>query len=289
MSQKTISLCIIGKPNVGKSVLLNKLIGQKLSIVTHKINTTRCIITGIVTIQDTQLIILDTPGIFIPNTPLDKLTIRRTWSSLRSVDIIVFIIDSTQHIDHFILQTLKKLQIFKKNIIILFNKIDIYSRYQQVMEDVINFQFTDIIMFKVSALTGENIDNVLHYVQNKAVLSSWLYDANDITNLSMRFLATEITREQLLLNLHQELPYNLVVNTEMWQENKNKSIKIHQIIIVLKDSYKMIILGKHGHRIKEIGLKARIEMQKMFNCKIHLFLFVKVDEFWIKNSRLYNN
>ncbi|MCC8483740.1 MAG: GTPase Era [Rickettsia endosymbiont of Labidopullus appendiculatus] len=287
--QKTISLSIIGKPNAGKSSLLNKLIGQKISIVTPKVQTTRSIITGIVTIKDTQLIILDTPGIFEPKKQLEKAMVRCAWSSLHGVDLVLLIIDSTKPIDQFTLQILKKLQTLKINLIFLLNKIDTPSEYLEEIENTLNSQFIDSYILKLSVLSGKNINKLLNYIQSQARESPWLYEEDDVTNLPMRFLAAEITREQLFLNLHQELPYNLTVQTEMWQENNDKSIKIHQVIVVSRDSYKTIILGKNGCKIKEIGSKARIEMQISFDCKIHLFLFVKVRELWQDDPNSYNH
>lgn len=289
ISQKTISLCIIGKPNAGKSSLLNELIGQKISIVTNKVQTTRSIITGIVTIKDTQLIILDTPGVFEPKKQLEKAMVRCAWSSLHGVDLVLLIIDSTKPIDQFTLQILKKLQNLKINLMFLLNKIDIPSKYLEEIENIIRSQFIDANIFKISVLNGENINNLLSYIQSQAELSPWLYEEDDVTNLPMRFLAAEITREQLFFNLHQELPYNLTVQTEMWQENNDKSIKIHQVIVVSKNSYKTIILGKNGCKIKKIGSKARIEMQLAFDCKIHLFLFVKVRELWENDPHSYSH
>ncbi|MDN3030134.1 MULTISPECIES: GTPase Era [Rickettsieae] len=287
--QKTISISIIGKPNAGKSSLLNKLIGQKISIVTPKVQTTRSIITGIVTIKDTQLIILDTPGIFEPKKQLEKAMVRCAWSSLHGVDLVLLIIDSTKPIDQFTLQILKKLQTLKINLIFLLNKIDIPSEYLEEIENTLNSQFVDSYILKLSVLSGKNVNKLLNYIQSHAKESPWLYEEDDVTNLPMRFLAAEITREQLFLNLHQELPYNLTVQTEMWQENNDKSIKIHQVIIVSRDSYKTIILGKNGCKIKEIGSKARIEMQISFDCKIHLFLFVKVRELWQDDPNSYSH
>ncbi|MCC8399672.1 MAG: GTPase Era [Rickettsia endosymbiont of Platyusa sonomae] len=289
ITQKTISLSIIGKPNAGKSSLLNKLIGQKISIVTPKVQTTRSIITGIVTIKDTQLIILDTPGIFEPKKQLEKAMVRCAWSSLHGVDLVLLIIDSTKPMDQFTLQILKKLQTLKINLIFLLNKIDIPSEYLEEIENILNSQFIDSYILKLSVLSGKNINKLLNYIQSQAKESPWLYEEDDVTNLPMRFLAAEITREQLFLNLHQELPYNLTVQTEMWQENNDKSIKIHQVIVVSRDSYKTIILGKNGCKIKEIGSKARIEMQISFDCKIHLFLFVKVRELWQDDPNSYSH
>lgn len=288
-AQKSLSLCIIGKPNAGKSSLLNKLIGQKISIVTPKVQTTRSIITGIVTLQDTQLIILDTPGIFEPRKRLEKAMVRCAWSSLHGVDLVLLIIDCTKPLDQFTVQILQRLQTLKINTLFLLNKIDITLNYCEEIENNIKSLFPDSDIFKISVLSGQNIKKLLTYIQNQAKTAKWVYDEDDITNLPMRFLAAEITREQLFLNLHQELPYNLTVQTEMWQEQSDKSIKIHQVIIVSRDSYKIIILGKSGSKIKEIGSNARLEMQKAFDCKIHLFLFVKVRELWDNDPNSYSH
>jgi GTP-binding protein Era len=288
-AQKSLSLCIIGKPNAGKSSLLNTLIGQKISIVTPKVQTTRSIITGIVTLQDTQLIILDTPGIFEPKKQLEKAMVRCAWSSLHGVDLVLLIIDSTKPLDQFTMQILQRLQTLKINILFLLNKVDITFNYCEEIESNIKSLFPDSNIFKISVLSGQNIEKLLTYIQNQAKPAKWVYAEDDITNLPMRFLAAEITREQLFLNLHQELPYNLTVQTEMWQEQSDKSIKIHQVIIVSRDSYKIIILGRNGSKIKEIGSNARLEMQKAFDCKIHLFLFVKVRELWDNDPNSYSH
>ncbi|MCC8417706.1 MAG: GTPase Era [Rickettsia endosymbiont of Bryobia graminum] len=289
LEQKTISICIIGKPNAGKSSLLNRLIGEKISIVTPKVQTTRTIITGIVTVKDTQLIILDTPGIFEPKKQLEKAMVRCAWSSLHDVDLVLLIIDSTKSIDQFSLAMLKKLQALKINLLFILNKIDLSSKHTEEIENILRSQFIDPNIFKISVLSGENIKQLQNNVLKQAKISPWLYEKDDVTNLPMRFLAAEITREQLFLQLHQELPYNLTVQTEMWQENKDKSIKINQVIIVSRDAYKTIILGKNGSKIKEIGSKSRLEMEKAFDCKIHLFLFVKVREFWENDPLSYSH
>jgi GTP-binding protein Era len=288
-SQKTISLCIIGKPNAGKSSLLNKLIGQKISIVTPKVQTTRSIVTGIVTLQDTQLIILDTPGIFEPKKQLEKAMVRCAWSSLHSADLVLLIIDSTEPVDDATIQILERLHHLNLELVFILNKIDIPSKYLAGIENNITTRFPAANIIKISVLSGQNIELLSEHIQNQAKITPWLYAEDDLTNLPMRFLAAEITREQLFLQLHQELPYNLTVQTEMWQENKDKSIKIHQVIVVSRDSYKTIILGKNGSKIKEIGTMARMEMQIAFDCKIHLFLFVKVRELWENDPHSYTH
>ncbi|MCC8368717.1 MAG: GTPase Era [Rickettsia endosymbiont of Oxypoda opaca] len=288
-AQKTVSVCIIGRPNSGKSTLLNKLIGQKISIVTPKVQTTRSIITGIVTIKDTQIILYDTPGIFEPKSRLEKAMVRCAWSSLHSADIVMLIIDSLKPLDKITLEILKKLSSLKITPVFLLNKIDVTSKYFADIQAILTANHPESLVFPISALVGKNIDELLEYIISQARPSPWLYEEDDMTDLPMRFLAAEITREQLFLNLHQELPYKLTVQTESWEERGDKSVKIHQVIVMTRESYKIIILGKNGSKIKEIGAQARQEMEQFFNCKVHLFLFVKVRELWEDNPDFYRH
>lgn len=299
-SQKAISVCVIGKPNAGKSSLLNKIIGHKISIVTPKVQTTRSIITGVVTLNDTQLIIFDTPGIFEPKKKLERAMVRCAWSSLNDADMVLLIIDSTKEVDDATRQIIKRLQSLKIKPVILLNKIDLKSNHIQKIEQDLNEFFTDSIyatdtkssanpvIFKISALSGLGIDKLLNHITGQAKISPWLYEEDDMTNLPMRFLASEITREQLFLHLNEELPYNLTVQTETWEELKDKSVKINQVIVVAKDNYKTIILGKNGAKIKQIGTNARHEIEKVLGLKAHLFLFVKVREAWESNPEFYH-
>jgi len=285
--QKTISVCIIGRPNSGKSTLLNRVIGEKLSIVTPKVQTTRSIITGIITLKDTQVILYDTPGIFEPKGTLEKAMVRCAWSSLHNADIVMLIIDSLKPVDditHDILDKLRSLNIIP---VFLLNKIDVPSKYLNEINDFLTENYPDSLFFPISALSGKNIDGLLEYITSKAKISPWLYAEDDITDLPMRFIAAEITREQLFLNLQQELPYKLTVQTEKWEELKDKSVKINQVIVVSREGYKTIILGKNGSKIKEIGAKSRMQMEKFFGFPVHLFLFVKVRELWENNQEFY--
>ncbi len=285
--QKTISVAIIGKPNAGKSSLLNMLIKHKLSIITPKVQTTRTIITGVITKDDTQIIIFDTPGIFVPKKQLEKSMVRCAWSSLHSADIVALIIDSTNNFDDILNKILLRLAEQKIKPIFLFNKIDLNSNSLDNLQNQINIIFPDNISFYISAITGKNLNKLTDYIINLAKPSPWVYDEDDITNLPMRFLSAEITREQLFLNLHDELPYNLTVESENFVNNPDNSIKINQVIIVSRESYKTIILGKNGSMIKHIGVNARLEMERIFDSKIHLFLFVKVRKEWENNPESY--
>ena len=287
--KKSLSVCIVRKPNAGKSTLLNRIIGQKLSIVTPKVQTTRSIITGIVTLDDIQLVLFDTPGIFEPKRRLEKAMVRCAWSSLSSADMIVLIIDSSSKLDDIMQEIIKRISSVGKKIVILMNKIDLQSKYY--MENMSSAtQIAPLAkIFNISALDGNGIDSFLSFLKENATDSGWMYEEDDITNLPARFLASEITREQLFLQLHQELPYNLTVECESWQEQKNGSVKVNQVIIVGRDIHKNMIIGKHGSRIKEIGSIARVNIEELLGIKIHLFLFVKVRENWEDNPELYHN
>lgn len=287
IKQKTVSVCIIGRPNSGKSTLLNRIIGEKLSIVTPKIQTTRSIITGIITLKDTQIILYDTPGIFEPKGTLEKAMVRCAWSSLHSADIVMLIIDSLKPLDSITHDILNKLRSLNVVPVFLLNKIDVESKYIDDTKAFLAENYPDSLLFPISAISGENVDKLLEYITSKAKIAPWLYEEDDITDLPMRFIAAEITREQLFLGLQQELPYKLTVQTEKWEELEDKSVKINQVIVVSRESYKTIILGKNGSKIKELGMKSRKQMEQFFGFPVHLFLFVKVRELWEDNSDYY--
>lgn len=287
-SNKSLSVCIIGKPNAGKSTLLNHIIGQKISIVTPKVQTTRSIITGIVTFDDTQLILFDTPGIFQPKKKLEKAMVRCAWSSLNSANVIVVIIDSSSKLDEMTTEIIDRISSINTPIVFLMNKIDLKSKYYMENINFVEKAIPNAKMFNISALNGSGIDGFLDYLKKQATATGWMYDADDMTNLPARFLAAEITREQLFLKLDQELPYNLTVEYEAWEEKKDGSVKINQVIIVSRDSHKNIIIGKRGALIKEIGSVARVNIEKLLGRKVHLFLFVKVRKNWEDNPESYH-
>lgn len=286
--RKSLSVCIIGKPNAGKSTLLNHIIGQKISIVTPKVQTTRSIITGIITIDDVQLVLFDTPGIFEPKKKLEKAMVRCAWSSLNSADIIVLIVDSSTKLDDMMQEIVKRISTLGKPIVFLMNKIDLKSKYFLDNVSFIDKSSPGSRLFNISALSGNGVPVFLDYLKSQATNTGWMYNEDEMTNLPARFLASEITREQLFLQLEQELPYNLTVEYETWEEKNDGSVKINQVIIVTRDSYKQMIIGKNGSRIKEVGSIARANIEKLLGCKIHLFLFVKVRKNWESNPESYH-
>lgn len=277
---KLLSACVIGKPNAGKSTLTNLLLGQKLSIVTPKVQTTRSIITGIFTINDTQVILFDTPGIFTAKRKLEKAMVRCAWSSLHNADLVTLIIDSSKEIDENLQAIIKKVRDCGKKIVVLLNKIDIPSKHYVSNMALIEEMLPMAKILNISALKSRNITDFTDYLQDQAFESPWSYEADELTTLPARFLASEITREQLFMQLQQELPYNLSVKCEQWKELKDGSVRVNQVIMISRDSYKNMIIGKNGSRIKEIGQKARKNIESLIGKKIHLFLFVKVTAYW---------
>lgn len=278
--QKFSQITIIGRPNAGKSTLLNKFIGQKIAIVTPKVQTTRSSISGIVTKEDTQLVFVDTPGIFSANTKLERAMVRCAWSHVTGADEVIFLIDSCKEFDDQSKDIAKKLSQKGINPIFVVNKIDKKKSDAEKVIGVIKEIYEEAKIFSISALKGENIDELENYLISRAANRPWLYEEDDITNISTKFLASEITREQLFLQMQEELPYKLTVEAEAFENLEDGSIKINQVIIVSRKNYKAMILGNKGARIKNIGTKARQELSKVLGVKVHLFLFVKVREDW---------
>ena len=293
MQQKTALIALIGPPNAGKSSLTNEILGQKISITSHKVQTTRNIIKAIITKDDTQIVLFDTPGLFIPkkDRPLERYIVKNAWQVIRQIDQVFLLIDGSQiekgirNIENIIVD-LKKHDIFPK---IIINKTDlIKGDVKKVTNDILDLGIEKI--FFTSAKTGQGIKELKNYFFNLAVTRDWLFPEDDISDISMKFLASEVTREKLFLKLEEDLPYAIDVKTENWQESED-NIKIHQVIYVLKDSQKKIIIGKNGQFLKRIGSSARSELAKILDKKIHLFLFVKVKENWMhdKENHLVSN
>jgi len=223
------------------------------------------------------LVLFDTPGVFEPKSKLEKAMVRCAWSSLHNADMIVMIIDSSSPCDEMMTTIVERLSVTGKPLVFLLNKVDLKSKYFKDNLDLISNCAKDAKVFYISALKGDGLDEFISFLKENAEEGGWAYEEDDITNLPMRFLAAEITREQLFLQLHQELPYNLSVESEQWLEQPDGSVKINQVIIVARDSYKTIILGKNGSRIKEVGSIARANISTLMGGrKVHLFLFVKV-------------
>lgn len=284
---KTSTIAIVGAPNAGKSTLLNYIIGAKISITSPKVQTTRNAICGIATHENTQLIFTDTPGVFTPKGKLEDAIVKVAWREMIGVEQLVLLIDAKRGICINTLAILTELSKRKKSLIIVINKIDIIKRSNilLIIDDLKTYSIVKEI-FMISAKTGENIELLKEYLSNNAKPSPWLYSDEEITNLPSRFIACELVREQLFLNLEQEIPYNVTVECEMWEELKDRSIKMNLAIYVTKEGQKKIIIGKGGSLIKKIGQRARIGLEELFERKIHLYLFIKVRENWIDNPHM---
>lgn len=287
---KTLKKCgfiaVLGEPNAGKSTLVNAFVGSKVSIVSPKVQTTRRRVLGL-TIQDnTQLILVDTPGIFNPKRTLEKTMVKTALEARRGADIVLLIVDAHQKSFENSFSILKKLGEHQPVILVL-NKIDLIepSRLLKIIDSFRQFPQVQET-FMISALKGEGTTNLLKWLSEKMPEGPWLYPEDQLTDLPLRLRAAEITREQLVLQLQHELPYETYVETETWETFQNGAVKVQQAVVVARTAQKGIILGRQGQRIKSISQKARLEMEKHLGYAIHLFLFVKVTEDWMEKPYL---
>lgn len=274
MSKKSAFISVIGIPNAGKSTLVNALVGAKVSIVTHKVQTTRENIFGICVINDTQIVFIDTPGIFDAKKNFEKKLTKNAWKGVRDSDMALFVIDAKRGIfekTEFLIQNLKTTKI---PLIIAINKIDLVEK-DSLLPLIQSLRGLSENIFMVSALSGQGVHDLNEYLSENAPDGDWMFDGEQITNTSLREMVAEITREKVFLNLHQEIPYSVMIETEKFEETE-RSAKIHQVIYVEKESQKAIVIGKNAATIKTISMQARTDMEDLLECKVHLFLHVKV-------------
>jgi GTP-binding protein Era len=277
-------IALIGAPNVGKSTLINALVGTKVAIVSHKVQTTRALLRGIATADGAQLVFIDTPGIFAPKRRLDRAMVTNAWSGAHDADIAAVLIDAKRGLDEeadALFERLADVGPSRKPRILLINKIDLVEKSALLgLVEAANARATFAATFMISALTGDGVADVKSWLAARAPAGPWHYPEDQITDAPLRQLAAELTREKLYLRLHQELPYQSTVETEVWKELKDGSTRIEQTIYVERESQRKIVLGKGGATIKAIGAEARREIADMLEAPVHLFLFVKVREHW---------
>ena len=287
---------ILGAPNAGKSTLTNALVGSKVAIVTPKVQTTRMAVRGVAISNETQIVFVDTPGIFKPRRRLDRAMVGAAWAGAEDAEVLLLVVDAADltaqpqglaaRDTDAILEGLKNLK--GKKLALVLNKIDGMKR-TDLLPLVESFHaravFEDV--FLVSALKGEGIDDVRAWVAARMPEGPWLYPEDQAADIPSRLLAAEITREKIYLRLHDELPYASAVETEKWEERKDGSVRIDQVIFVQREGQKPIVLGKGGATIKKIGELARTDMEEVFGRRVHLFLFVKVREDWAESSEHY--
>ncbi len=284
-NQKRCGFCaIIGAPNAGKSTLVNQLTGSKVSIVSHKVQTTRARLRAIVMEGNTQIVLVDTPGIFNPKRKLDEAMVDSAWGGAGEADAVAVLVDARRGDDEQFQRIVAGLDKVSRKPILVINKIDLLKREQLLeLSARLNAAFSFAATYMVSALTGSGVDDLRKGLAALMPPGEWLYPEDQVADVQVRFMAAEITREKLYERLHEELPYASTVETEKWEERKDGSVKIDQVIYVERDSQKAIVLGKGGQTVKLLGQLARSEMEQAFERKVHLFLFVKVREGWARD------
>lgn len=281
---------LIGAPNAGKSTITNNFVGSKVSIVSPKAQTTRTVIKGIGIYENTQIIFLDSPGIFKPKRRLDRAMVASAWEGIADADIVVFVVDAKKGFDEESKAIVEKLNQDKISAVLVLNKVDLIQKEKLLsLSAEINKAGHFKETFMISALTGQNIDDFYKYLADNLPKSPWYYPEEQMSDMPLKLLAAEIVREKLFLYLRQEIPYALTVEPEVWERREDDSVRAEMTIYVQKDNQKIIVLGKNGSMIKKIGQAARQELEKELDCRIHLFLFVKVRENWIDDPARYTS
>lgn len=282
-------ISLIGAPNVGKSTLMNRIVGQKVTIVTPKVQTTRSLVRGIVMKEATQLIFVDTPGIFAPKHRLGRAMVTAAWQAARDSDVILLLSDcARKQIDQQTVSIIDHLQHQNQKASLILNKIDLLHPHKyltRIEEMAALYPFEKI--FLISAQTGSGIDDLCRWLVSKMPPGPYLFDPDDLSDMPSRLLAAEILREKIFLNLHQELPYTMTVTTESWVEKPDGSIDIRMLIFVSKHRHKAIILGKQGQTLRRIGQSARLELESLLGQPVHLFNHVTFKKDWMDDKTHY--
>ena len=284
-------VALIGEPNAGKSTLLNRMVGAKVSIVTHKVQTTRARIRGVAMEDETQIVFVDTPGLFKPRRRLDRAMVAAAWGGASDADIVVLMIEAHRGITNgvqAIIEELAKLEQTRR-VLLAINKIDrVESETLLSLTEQMNGLYPFLETFMISAEKGHGVGDLKGWLAKHLPDGPWLYPEDQIADLPLRMIAAEITREKLTLRLHQELPYQLTVETENWEERNDGSARIDQVIYVMRDGHKGILLGNKGDTIKKISMASRVELETLLERKVHLFLQVKVREGWLEEAQRYS-
>jgi len=291
MTTRAGFVALIGEPNAGKSTLLNRMVGAKVSIVTHKVQTTRARIRGVAMQGDSQIVFVDTPGLFQPRRRLDRAMVAAAWGGAADADVVVLMIEAHRRLTVGVERILERLaEIGQGRIVALaINKIDrVEASALLSLTKALNDRFDFAETFMISAEKGHGVDALRQWLAGRLPEGPWLYPEDQIADLPMRMIAAEMTREKLTLRLHQELPYQLTVETESWEERKDGSARIEQIIYVSRDGHKGIVLGNKGETIKSVSQAARAELTEFLGRKIHLFLQVKLREKWQDEAERYS-
>lgn len=291
MSTRAGFVALIGEPNAGKSTLLNRMVGAKVSIVTHKVQTTRARIRGVAMEGETQIVFVDTPGLFQPRRRLDRAMVAAAWGGAADADVVVLMVEAHRGVTEGVERILEGLEDIGKGRIVALaiNKIDrVEAPVLLGLTKDLNERYGFAETFMISAERGHGVDTLRGWLAEKLPEGPWLYPEDQIADLPMRMIAAEMTREKLTLRLHQELPYQLTVETENWEERPDGSARIDQLIYVMRDGHKGIVLGHKGETIKSVSKASRVELEEFLGRKVHLFLQVKVRPNWLEESERYS-
>ena len=291
MTTRAGFVALSGEPNAGKSTLLNRMVGAKVSIVTHKVQTTRARIRGVALEGEAQIVFVDTPGLFRPRRRLDRAMVAAAWGGAADADVVVLLIEAHRGLTEGVRAILDALRgrIGDRPVALAVNKIDkVKAESLLALTEEMNAAFPFERTFLISAERGHGVQDLKEWLAGEMPESPWLYPEDQIADLPMRMIAAEITREKLTLRLHQELPYELTVETESWQEREDGSARIDQIVYVARDGHKGIVLGRKGETIKAVGQAARKELEEFTGRSIHLFLTVKVRPGWLEEAERYS-
>ncbi|MGN0903847.1 MAG: GTPase Era [Alphaproteobacteria bacterium] len=272
---------LLGAPNAGKSTLVNRMVGAKVSIVSPKVQTTRSRVRGIMVKDGCEIVLVDTPGIFKPKRRLDRAMVAAAWNEAEYTDVRLLLVDARRGLDDDTRSIVRMLERNRQKAVLVLNKIDLIKPEKLIalsaeLNGLLSFDET----FMVSAVTGAGLDDLEKYLISRMPEGPFMFPEDQVSDLPNRLLAAEITREKLYLNLREELPYALTVETEMWKENPDGSVRLDQTIYVERDNQRQIILGHKGAMIRKIGTQSRLELEELLECRVHLFLFVKVREKW---------
>lgn len=283
------TIAVVGAPNAGKSTLVNALVGQKVAIVSPKVQTTRQRLVGIAIHESVQMLLVDTPGIFAPRRRLDRAMVKAAWDGATDAEVIVLVIDAKAGLKGDVPEIIATLANRREPKLLVLNKVDICVKERLLdlasrCNELAKFEE----IFFISASTGDGVTELKAALAARLPLSPWHYPEDQLSDATTRLMATELTREQLYLQLHAELPYAATVETEKWEERRDGSVAIHQQIIIERDSQKAIVLGKSGSRIKEIGATSRANIADLLGRKVHLFLHIKVRADWGDDRSLYS-
>ena len=291
MTSRAGFVALIGEPNAGKSTLTNRMVGAKVSIVTHKVQTTRARIRGVALEGESQIVFVDTPGLFRPRRRLDRAMVAAAWGGAADADIIVLMVEAHRGITDGVETILEGLEEIGqgRRVALAINKIDkVKSEVLLALSEELNKRHSFERTFMISAEKGHGAKDLKEWLAAELPEGPWLYPEDQIADLPMRMIAAEMTREKLTLRLHQELPYQLTVETEAWEERKDGSARVDQMIYVMRDGHKGIVLGKKGETIKAVSMAAREELEEFLGRRVHLFLQVKVRPNWLEESERYS-